>query len=209
MALSAVAIFTAAYFLVEQTAYFSELLRIPPSIIGLLVLSIGTNVPELAIALRAMAPGTPMTLEGPFGDLVLPERTDRPVVFLAGGIGVTPFYSMARDAAHRSLPHKITLIFSNRRPEDAPFLKELVALPAENPNFTFVGTMTDMEKSSLSWEGERGYVDAAMLSRYVNAADRPIYYLAGPPGMVAAMRTMLNGSGVSNDDIRTEEFSGY
>ena len=159
--------------------------------------------------LKAMEPGTPLSFEGPFGDLTLPERTDRPVVFLAGGIGVTPFYAMARDAATKSLPHKIILFYSNRRPEDAAFLDYLMALPTQNHNFTFVGTMTEMEKSSTEWSGERGYIDASMIAKYVSQAEMPLYYLAGPAGMVAALRKMLNESGVSNDDIRTEEFTGY
>jgi ferredoxin-NADP reductase len=174
-------------------------------------LAITTRMRDTAFkrTLKTMTPGTPMELEGPFGDLTLPEKITRPVVFLAGGIGVTPFYSMSRYAATHQLPHKITLFYSNRRPEDAPFLDELTALQKENPNFTFVGTMTDMEKSAKEWSGEQGYIDANMLKRHLQVEGEPIYYLAGPSSMVAALRTMLNESGVSNDDIHTEEFTGY
>ena len=69
--------------------------------------------------------------------------------------------------------------------------------------------MTDMEKSSRAWEGERGYIDQAMLKKYIPADSQPIYYLAGPQTMVSAMRVVLRESGVGNDDIRFEEFSGY
>jgi ferredoxin-NADP reductase len=174
-------------------------------------LAITTRMRDTAFkrVLKAMTPGTPLKLEGPFGELTLPERTDRPVVFLAGGIGITPFYSMTRYAAAHALPHRITLFYSNRRPEDAAFLDELLALPEQNPNFTCIGTMTEMEKSSRTWEGEHGYIDAAMLARHLQNVEHAIYYLAGPAGMVAALRTMLNESGISNDDIRTEEFTGY
>jgi ferredoxin-NADP reductase len=48
-----------------------------------------------------------------------------------------------------------------------------------------------------------------MLSRYLSALQGPIYYIAGPPAMVTAMRQMLTGAGVDEDDIRTEEFAGY
>lgn len=159
--------------------------------------------------LKNMTSGTPLDFVGPFGDLTLHENAKRPAVFLAGGIGITPFYSMARDAAVRALPHDITLFYSNRRPEDAAFLEELSVLHEKNTHFTFVGTMTEMENSAEEWDGERGYITKEMLAKYVAQSDMPIYYLAGPPGMVAALRTTLNESGVSNDDIRTEEFSGY
>lgn len=174
-------------------------------------LAIATRMRDTAFkrVLKNMTPGTELKIEGPFGDLTLHENTKRPAVFLAGGIGITPFHSMCVDAAERKLPHKITLFYSNRRPEDAAFLEELKYLPEKNPNFTFVGTMTEMSASSREWDGEQGYINAAMLSKYIDQASMPIYYIAGPAAMVAAMRTMLNESGVSNDDIRTEEFTGY
>lgn len=174
-------------------------------------LAITTRMRDTAFkrTLKVMAPGTPMKLEGPFGELILPEQADRPIVFLAGGIGITPFYSMARYSAAHALPHRITLFYSNRRPEDAAFLDEFLRIPEENPNFAFVGTMTEMEKSSKSWDGERGFIDYEMLKRHLGDAGHAIYYLAGPAGMVAALRKMLNESEVSNDNIRTEEFAGY
>ena len=174
-------------------------------------LAITTRMRDTAFkrALGAMETGTPMKVEGPFGELVLPEHTDKTVVFLAGGIGITPFYSMSRYAAAHALPHHITLFYSNRRPEDAAYLDDLIRLAGENPNFTFVGTMTEMEKSTKDWTGELGYINDAMLKRHLGDLDNAIYYLAGPAGMVAALRKMLNDSAVSNDNIRTEEFSGY
>ena len=69
--------------------------------------------------------------------------------------------------------------------------------------------MTDMEKSAQAWEGERGYIEGSMINKYVSFGDTPVFYIAGPAGMVGAMRKMLNEAGVSNDDIRTEEFTGY
>ena len=69
--------------------------------------------------------------------------------------------------------------------------------------------MTAMTKSKMSWKGETGYIDSAMLSRYLKDVVSPIYYIAGPPGMVAGLHTMLNAGGIDDDDIRTEEFAGY
>jgi len=174
-------------------------------------LAITTRMRDTAFkrTLKSMASGTPMQLEGPFGELTLPQRADRPIVFLAGGIGITPFYSMVRYATARTLPHRITLFYSNRRPEDAAFLDELLALPSANPNFAFIPTMTGMVHSSVAWNGERGYIDAAMLKRHLDSAENPIYYLAGPLSMVTALRAMLNESGIADNDIRIEEFAGY
>jgi Na+-transporting NADH:ubiquinone oxidoreductase subunit NqrF len=69
--------------------------------------------------------------------------------------------------------------------------------------------MDHMEASQQSWAGETGHIDKTMLSKYVDDLNAPIYYLCGPASMVAAMRTVLNDAGVDDDDIRTEEFTGY
>jgi ferredoxin-NADP reductase len=117
--------------------------------------------------------------------------------------------SIVAQAAHDRLPHPLYLFYSNHRPEDAPFLDFLRRLEKDNANYHFIPTMTEMEKSKRSWDGEQGYVDRAMLIKYLNNLNGPIYYLAGPPAMVAAMRKMLLETKVDEDDIRTEEFAGY
>jgi NAD(P)H-flavin reductase len=69
--------------------------------------------------------------------------------------------------------------------------------------------MTEMSKSKKEWKGEAALIDKEMLSRHLAIVHGPIYYIAGPPAMVAAMRQTLVGAGVQEDDIRAEEFAGY
>jgi NAD(P)H-flavin reductase len=69
--------------------------------------------------------------------------------------------------------------------------------------------MTEMLKSKKDWKGETGLIDQEMLSRHLAIVQGPIYYIAGPPAMVAAMREMLVSAGVEEDDTRAEEFAGY
>jgi Na+-transporting NADH:ubiquinone oxidoreductase subunit NqrF len=114
------------------------------------------------------------------------------------------------------LPHRIFLFYANRRPEDAPFVDELDGLARANANFTVIPTMTRMRDSHRRWTGETGYINEALIEKYLKHASspakepsRPIYYIAGPPAMVAGLRTMLSTAGVDDDDIRTEEFTGY
>lgn|SRR6185369_5953753 len=159
--------------------------------------------------LRTMEPGTELTLDAPYGSFTLHNNASIPAVFLTGGVGVTPARSIVLQAAHDKLPHKIVLFDSNNRPEDAPFLDELTEVQKENPNYTFVGTMTKMEKSHCPWHGEAGHIDKGMLARYIGDLTSPIYYIVGPPAMVDALRNVLNAAGVNTDNIRTEEFTGY
>src|SRR6185312_16160408 len=107
------------------------------------------------------------------------------------------------------LPHRIWLFYSNRGPEDAAFLEALRALATKNPHLTFIPTMTKMEHSHTTWTSETGYITRAMLERYIDDLPVPLYYLCGPATLVAAMRKMLSDAEVSDDNIRTEEFTGY
>ena len=159
--------------------------------------------------LRTMKPGTELTLDAPYGSFTLHNNASIPAVFLTGGIGVTPARSIVLQAAHDKLPHKIFLFDSNNRPEDAPFLDELAEVQKENPNYTFVATMTKMEKSQRPWHGETGHIDERMLAKYIGDLTSPIYYIVGPPAMVDALGNVLNAAGVNTDNIRTEEFTGY
>jgi ferredoxin-NADP reductase len=158
--------------------------------------------------LKTMKLGAILTMEGPFGDLVLHGDANRPAIFLAGGIGVTPFRSIVVSAARAKLPHRLFLFYSNRRREDAAFLNELKKLQDGNPKYKLIATMTEMDEVR-SWRGESGRIGKEMLLRYVSDLTKPIFYVAGPPGMVLAMEEILSDAGVGSDRIRIEEFFGY
>ena len=153
--------------------------------------------------------GTAVKIEGPFGDFRL-HKAARPAVLLAGGIGITPFRSILVEAIGGGpLPYPVVLFHANHRPEDAAFGAEFRSLSHKDANLTFVPVLTAADVPAESWDGDRGRIDAAMLSRHLGGLGGPIYYVAGPAGMVAALRSMLAASGVDEDDIRTEEFTGY
>lgn len=160
-------------------------------------------------SLKKVPLGTRVKMESPIGSFTLHKNPAKPAVFLTGGIGITPFFSIVHQAAHDRLPHKLYLFYSNRRPEDAPFLEILETLEKTNPNFRLVATMTQMSRSKKKWAGETGFIDKVMLSRYVSDLRGPIYYIAGPPTMVTDMKKMLVTSSIDEDDVRTDEFAGY
>jgi ferredoxin-NADP reductase len=159
-------------------------------------------------ALNALPDDAGMKLAGPIGRFTLADAA-RPAVFIAGGIGITPFMSMLRQAARDRSPQPLSLLYSNRRPEDAAFLGELQQLERKNSNFRLLATMTDMSKSSRKWDGETGLVNADLIRRSAGGLAAPVYYVVGPPAMVAAMHETLRGAGVAEDSIVTEEFYGY
>lgn len=152
--------------------------------------------------------GATARIEGPFGDLRL-HHAVRPAVVLTGGIGITPFRSILVEAVRTGgLPYPVVVLYANRRPRDAAFLDELEDLATRDANLTFIPTMSGIATED-PWTGERGHIDASMVRRHLGGVTDAIYYLTGPPAMVQALRSMLVEMDVDEDDIRTEEFSGY
>jgi ferredoxin-NADP reductase len=158
-------------------------------------------------ALKSAALGTKFIVSRPRGSFTLHKDITRPAVFLAGGIGIAPIRSILQQATQERLPHRMYLFYSNREADDAAFLEEFESLTAQNPNFTFIPTVTGHK--TIAWPYEKGHINREMLSRYLLGLKGPTYYIAGPSGMVAAMTELLNGSGVSDDDVKSEEFGDY
>ena len=160
-------------------------------------------------ALEVLPIGSQVTIDGPFGSFGLHNARRRAAVFIAGGIGVTPFVSMLRQATRDRLQQRIVLLYANRRPEDAAFLGELQELEEQNPNFRLVATMTKMNGSRRRWSGPTGAITGALIESIVGDLPELVFYVVGPPGMVEAVRQTLNDAGVNDDDVRSEEFYGY
>jgi ferredoxin-NADP reductase len=159
-------------------------------------------------AISTLPIGSPAKIEGPMGSFNLHKNTARPAIFLAGGIGIAPFLSMLTYATEEKLRHPIVLFYANRNLEDAAFIDALWKLERENPRFRFVPTLTRAGIGN-GWKGKTGYITAKMLLAHMGILRGSIYYIAGPPTMVAATRRTLSEVGVDEDDIRTEEFAGY
>jgi ferredoxin-NADP reductase len=172
------------------------------------VLGLCTRLRDTAFkrSLVELPVGAEVDVEAPKGDYVLPKETDRPYVFIAGGIGITVFRSMLRYIAEEGLPHRVTLVYSNRDRDSAAFLDELSALERDSPNLQVVLTMTD----DPAWQGETRRIDADLLRDHLDGDIGSFTFLiAGPPGMVEAVEGTLRDAGVPEEQVRPERFSGY
>lgn len=150
-------------------------------------------------AAQRVPDGSMVGLHALWGDFTLHKNEAVPAVFVIGGIGITPVRGIIAQATHDKTAHKLTLIYANRMPEQAAYTKDFEHFAAENKNFTFVPVYT----------ATQGRVSADTIRKHVPDIAAPRYYLAGPEGMVKTMRALLVEVGADEDNIRTEEFSGY
>jgi ferredoxin-NADP reductase len=172
------------------------------------VLGLCTRLRDSAFkrSLAELEVGDEVDVEEPKGDFALPEETDRPYVFIAGGIGITVFRSMLRYITEEGLPHRVTLVYSNSDRESTAFLDELRELESANPNVRVVLTMTDDD----SWDGESRHIDGDFLRDHLDGDLAAFTYLAaGPPDMVEAMVETLRDAGVPEEHVRPQRFAGY
>ncbi|MEK7561275.1 MAG: PAS domain S-box protein, partial [Patescibacteria group bacterium] len=147
-------------------------------------------------ALLRVEMGTELTLRGPLGVFTLPADASTPIVFIAGGIGITPFISMVRFATENKLPYKMRLIYANSDNARAAYVEELRALARQNTNFTLVEKIGPVDKDFI----------------LQSAPDSPetLWYVCGQPEMVTQTRQTLAGEvGVEPERIRFEDYVGY
>ena len=164
-------------------------------------LMVATRLTDSAMkkSLSEMEIGSLIHVDGPIGSFKFHSDESVPAVIITGGIGITPFRSVIKDATERNSEQKIMMIYSNRTAEDAAFVGDLEEWQSYNTNFEFV----------TRWTEKEGHIDEPYLKKHIKNLAKPIYYVAGPPGMVAGTTKLLIESGVQEDNIRFEEFAGY
>lgn len=160
-------------------------------------------------ALRALPIGARVTIEGPFGRLTLRTGDSRPAILLAAGIGITPYVSILEQVAQDRVERRLVLLYSNCRPEDTAFMDELLRFEENNASFRLCMTMTRMQHSRRAWSGGKGRIDEARLAEATEGLQKPLFYIAGQPNAVQSLYELLINMGVSDGDIRTEDFGGY
>lgn len=146
-------------------------------------------------ALLALPVGSVVSMDGPKGVLTLPENKETNLIFVAGGIGITPLLSQIRYATEVSRAQQISLLYCNSKMETAAYQDELPNLKKQNFRFSFHLSL--------------GAPDEKLFAPYIQKSPDSIWYIVGTPQMVATVRQILVGSGILDSQIRIEEFSGY
>jgi ferredoxin-NADP reductase len=169
------------------------------------LLAITTKLSELGSSFKrellGLKSGTPVLMNEPMGDFVLPKDTTIPLVFIAGGIGITPFRSMVKWLQATGEHRDITLLYAARSKEDLAFYELFADYDlALRPILT---------APSAGWTGESGRLNAARILALTPDNGQRLYYLSGPEPMVERLRDELLAAGVNSRQLVTDYFHGY
>lgn len=151
--------------------------------------------------------GDTVTITDPVGFFTLPPEEDkRPVVFLVGGIGITPVRSILKQAEHDGSKRKFTLLYANRFLKDVTFHDELKGISLAD--FRYVTILSKSENPCAPTDDERGYICEETVRKYVADVPGSLYYIVGSPQFIDAMEKMLIDLGVPKEQCKKDPFTG-
>jgi predicted ferric reductase len=149
-------------------------------------------------------PGARAFLDGPHGAFSSDRYAAAGYVFLAGGVGITPFISMLRTMADRGDRRPVTLIYADRTWEDMAYREELEALGDR----LALDLVHVLEEPPDDWTGESGFITDEVLKKHLPERDLSRYFMVcGPPAMMDAVHASLRGRGVPQRRIQLERFA--
>ncbi|MGK2849092.1 MAG: FAD-dependent oxidoreductase [Minisyncoccota bacterium] len=154
-----------------------------------------------------MVPGDMIKVTDPVGNfIVTPEIKKHPIVFLVGGIGITPVRSILKQMEHDQDSVSCTLLYANRLLDDASFLEELSTLTLAGCRT--VSILSQSKEPCLSINDERGYINETLLRKYVPKIQESFYYIVGSLDFSNAMEMLLNNLGVAKEHRKQDLFTG-
>ncbi len=150
------------------------------------------KIGDFTAELGKIRPGNTAKIEGPFGRFFDTEAKNQ--IWIAGGIGVTPFLSKARSL--KNLNYAVDFYYLVKKQSDAVYLDEILAIAALEPNFRVCLYDTSVEKR----------ITGEIIAQMSGSLEKKDIYICGPPPMMASLRQQFNKLGVQNSRIHTEEF---
>ncbi len=160
---------------------------------------------DFSLAFTGLAAGEDIRLRGPGGVLTY-EGEFPEVLFIAGGIGITPIRSMLRYAADEKVPSDRVLLYASRAEGDMAFREELEEMARTEPDFRL---MNILNKPSEKWQGAKGFISADFIAESVLDLANRTAFICGSPGFVKCMERDLKKLKVPDDRIIMELLSGY
>lgn len=157
-------------------------------------------------ALLQMEPGGYIVAGQFAGDFILPKNKSRKLVFVAGGIGITPFISMLNYMVDTRQQRDIVLFYIVRSVDDIAYREFLASLDGRGVRVIPVLTANEIP---AGWKGRTGHLTSAVLAEAVPDFKARTFYISGPDAMVAHYRHLLRSQNIPRRHIVTDYFSGY
>lgn len=154
---------------------------------------------------ESLQAGDRVKLSGPYGRFFVRESAARPLIFMAGGSGLSSPRSMILDLLAKEYAQPITLVYGARNRAELYYHDDFVALAAAHANFSYVPALSD-ESAGSDWAGFRGYAHEAALAHFREDFRGHQAYLCGPPVMIDACINALMQGRLFERDIYTEKF---
>ena len=142
------------------------------------------------------------------GEFVLPTDRRAKLVFMAGGIGITPFRSMIKHLLDRDEKRPIAVLYSNRTAPEIVY-RDVLEEARRRLGIETVYTLTDAKGVPPDWQGETGRVDAEMIAKTVPDYRERMFYLSGPRSLVVGFEEVLRKIGIPKSRIKTDFFPGF
>lgn len=166
------------------------------------------NMSTFKRGLLALKPGEIISASQRAGDFTLPKDKNKKLVFIAGGIGITPFRSMFKYLIDKSEKRDITLFYSNKTLAEIVYT-DIFDEAHEKLGINTIYTLTDTAIVPAEWRGERGFINTDMIRKYIPNMEDKYFYISGPHAMVTAFETTLSELGVKGSHIKTDYFPGF
>ncbi|MBE0480107.1 MAG: oxidoreductase [Dehalococcoidia bacterium] len=161
---------------------------------------------DFSRALDTMQPGAWVRLKGPMGAFTLPSEPRR-LAFVSGGIGITPLRSMLRYICDSHLIYDVVLLYSSPSYEEIVFRDELDMISRTYPNIRLEYLLTG--RSPPGWMGKSGLMSSEIIRELITDYIARLFYISGPPGMVASLTDQLRTLEIPDDHIKRDSFTGY
>lgn len=158
-------------------------------------------------ALGGMQHGDTIIATSLEGSFVLPQDVSKPLVFVAGGVGIAPFRSMIKYIIDNKLRVNIIVLYANRLKEEIAFADILAQ--AEVFGVRTIYTLTDTQHVPADWFGARGYFTPEMIAHYIPDFAQRTFYISGPQLLVERLEGTLRSMGVAGGHMKTDYFPGY
>lgn len=142
------------------------------------------------------------------GEFTLPKDPAEKLVFMAGGIGITPFRSMLRYLIDTNQKRDIVLFYSNKKAEDVIY-QDIFKEAEQKLNIKVIYTITGTKSVPFGWLGKIGRVDGDMIKTEVPDYDQRKFYLSGPHTMVEGFKKVLKEMGIDDKKIKEDFFPGF